>query len=268
MPAKFLEFRDSRDRIRRADTHRREVAEIWNGFMADEPYVPFVDVDDEGNGTIRIVQQRPIPRRMSLRLGEMFYQLRAALDACVYGAAIRDSGQDPPPKPQQLEFPIFTDKGKFQNATRKIRPLAQKRRSIIETVQPYNASSVGPDERFINDSLGLLHDLARKDRHRRLRVIGAWASEASPQLRLPEGTELTYMSTMPDCFLKGEREIAEFHLSGWGPDMEIQANPDLFVDVALDESMPQSTGPHLLREMCESLFPAVETVVDRIESSF
>jgi hypothetical protein len=46
--------------------------------------------------------------------------MRAALDACVYEAACRASGQRPPPHESRLEFPITDSRKDFENAARKI----------------------------------------------------------------------------------------------------------------------------------------------------
>jgi hypothetical protein len=39
---------------------------------------------------------------ISIEFGEMFYQLRAALDACVYESACLETGQTPPPDEAKL----------------------------------------------------------------------------------------------------------------------------------------------------------------------
>jgi len=78
-------------------------------------------------------------RGLSDAYGEMLYQLRAALDGSVYQAAIIESGQDPPPNENRLEFPICVSAAEFHKSAWKIAPLSKQCRDFIESIQPYNA---------------------------------------------------------------------------------------------------------------------------------
>jgi hypothetical protein len=264
-----MSFFDSRERVARAYTHRKVLAETWADFLTDEPYAPIVDVQNDGRGTIGVTPTyEPLPTIFSLIIGEILYQLRAALDACIYGAAILDSGRDPPPDAKYLEFPFCSSRDVFERTTRKIGPLSEQRRAIIESVQSYNAPQVWPYEFCDNQLLGLLNDLARKDRHRRLQVCGSWASDADPRLRLPEGVVLESMRVYSRVFLEDQSEIAEFRLSGWKPGLEINANPNLAIDIALNEPLPVPfSDSNALNIWCDPMFKAVTSVIDRIAAA-
>lgn len=265
----FLEFLDSYERIGRAETHRLKLAELWSDFLEEEPYSPWVEVDADGKGQLWITQRyEKIPSVFSLLFGELLYQLRAALDSCIYGAAILDSGEDPPPDAERLEFPIRDTEEAFERAAWKIRPLAPSRRRIVESVQVFNVSAVPEEGVWVLYYLHMLNELARRDRHRQLRVIGSWASEAQPKLRLPEGTEIRRFHVHADRFLRGDTTIAEFELSGWRPGMDIEANPVLAIDIALDEVTPGYVGSHPLGVTVPNLVRAVRLVRERFEASF
>src|SRR3989442_11271831 len=136
--AKYREFVGSWEQLARAEAHAKALAEEWSSFCEDDPYSSSVSVDDEGNGRAEFWSDyEPLPSQFSLKLGEMLYQFRAALDSTIYGAAIKDSGQDPPPNEEKLEFPICSTADQFKNAARKIAPLAQVRREVVQVVQPY-----------------------------------------------------------------------------------------------------------------------------------
>jgi hypothetical protein len=90
-------------RIDRADAHRKYIGELWDDFCKEDPYVPRVKVEDDGTG--RVWVETPydgFPSIFPLELGEMLYQLRAALDGSIYESAILDTGQNPPPPRESL----------------------------------------------------------------------------------------------------------------------------------------------------------------------
>lgn len=256
-------------RIHRAKTHRDKVGSDWAAFLEEEPYSPSVEVDADGRGSIYVVPRREfLSPIFAIELGEMLYQLRGALDACVYAAAIVESGQEPPPNEEDLEFPIRESPEQFEKAAWHLGPLAQEHRDIVKAIQPYNAPFVPPDVRFINESLGLLNDWARIDRHRRLHVVGSWASRASPALRLPDGVRLVRLDLIGDGFLEHKDKIADFVLEGWKPGMEIEANPNLIIDIAIDELPHPRDDSDTLSERTRLMVVAAEAVVRMFQECF
>src|SRR5437870_11622493 len=107
-------FEGSWQRIERADAHRKTLAETWNSFIDDDPYSFSVRMEHDGTGRIWVRPNYPaLPAIFSLELGELLYQLRAALDGCVYDAAILETRQNPPPDEQDLAFPICSSPESF-----------------------------------------------------------------------------------------------------------------------------------------------------------
>src|SRR5207249_1615196 len=105
----------------------------------------------------------------------------------------------------------------FKTSTRKIAPLSDYRRWMIETIQPYNiVKDLRPEHQVLSPhrAMAMLHDWARIDRHRRLNVLGSWAANRNPMLFLPEGTSLNWLIITPDGLLEHQGEIATFHLAG------------------------------------------------------
>jgi len=268
-------FENCWQRIDRADVHSKAFAKVWNDLSEEDTYSAGVRVDDDGTGRIWLEPMHfsGFPPLASLELGEMLHQLRAALDASIYECAIVETGKRPPPNEQHLEFPIFeTSPGFAKNAPGMLGPLTQDRWDIIEAVQPYNISklTLAPEQMVANPNctLSILNDWARKDRHRRLHFVGSWASNASPKLRLPDGVSIASMVVSGAGFLEQESQIAEFKLEGWVPGMHIQANPDVAIDVAIDEIPPacadnDTTGNRLL-----AMIGTVKGIVMQLEESF
>jgi hypothetical protein len=267
----LLSFQSCRDRIARAEAHSKAVADAWNDFIEEDPYSAVVRVEDNGTGRVFVEPAyNPFPSLFSLELGEFLYNIRAALDHAVYAAAIEESGRDPPPQARNLEFPIYDTPEHFKDNAWKIDPLTGNRRMIIESVQPYKiVQGLDPDLLLLSPhrTFGMLSDWARKDRHRRLHVLGSWASNASPMLRLPDGVTVRWLHVNGDGILENESEIARFRLKGWEAGMDIQANPNLAIDVVLDEVPPPAADNDTLGNRLRFMVIWVKQVVDAFEES-
>src|SRR5438552_72455 len=133
-------FEGCRERVKRAQAHRDALAEAWNTSIRNDHYSVSARMEHDGTGRIIVRPKFPsLPASFSLEFGEMVYQLRAALDGCVYEAAIIETGKNPPPDENNLEFPVCDSPERFKGnkATRNIAPLPQDCRDFIESVQPY-----------------------------------------------------------------------------------------------------------------------------------
>jgi hypothetical protein len=265
-------FESCRERIERAKAHRDTLSDDWNTFIKKDSYSVRVHVQTNGTGRIYV---RPnfsvLPPRFSLVFGEMVYQLRAVSDGCVYDAATLHSNQNPPPDEDHLEFPICKSPEGFKNSARCIKPLPQECRDFIESVQPYKTpKNLEPKHMVMsfNRSLGILHDWARKDRHRKLHLLGAWATKASPMIRVPGGATVTAIELAGSGFLKDESEIAKFRIDGFVPGMRVSANPSLAVDIAVDEEPPPCAASDVLGNRLFNVFLFVESAVTAFEAFF
>jgi hypothetical protein len=228
------------ERIRRANAHRDAIAAAWNAFIEEEPYDAHVDVDDNGWGFIRIEQTAAIPAEIPLEFGEFLYQLRAALDASIYETACLNTVRRPPADEDKLEFPVCFSPESFDSQSWKIAPLTDQQRDIVKAIQPYTTpSGLTPAELpySLNRAIGILNDWARKDRHRKLHVIATQASNVRPLLRLPPGVTLARIAVIRDAFVLENQhcEVAGFQIDGWQRGMNVQANPNLTLDIGVDE---------------------------------
>src|SRR4051794_33269722 len=217
----------TRTRLERAEMHHREFGRIWNEFLTGgepvavnesrvleataiehQPYVPFVRVDANGKGEIHVDPVDFPGDELALEFGEFLYQLRAALDSLVYETAIVVSGQDPPPNAEQLEFPIRPSEASFKNAAGKIAPRAEHHKIWIEDIQPYRAEYETEGLGVSAKALNAINDLARKDRHRGLRIIASWGSNRNPQFDFPPGCSLEWVHVTEDGLLERESKVA------------------------------------------------------------
>lgn len=144
----------------------------WEDYLDSRPHRLTTTVDEHGQGELRLVRTQPIPSALGLGLGEFLYQLRAALDNCLYAVAIIDSGASPPPGGERLQWPICPTPAEWKSNARRYEHLSAELRDALENIQPYRA------ERPAWNCLQILHDLARVDRHRALPVVALFTSQA------------------------------------------------------------------------------------------
>jgi len=148
-------------RLNRARTHYLDFAELWAAYLEGRPHSTAREILADGTVTIRLDRVAPIPAELNILLGEFLYEMRAALDNCLYAAAVIASGQNPPPGAERLEWPIRTDQTQWKSQANRYKHLPAKLTEALEAIQPYNA------EFPAWNCLAILHELARFDRHRR-----------------------------------------------------------------------------------------------------
>lgn len=263
-----VHFQSSRERLDRAREHWAAFQNRWKLAVKDGTYRVTVDVEDDGAGTISVALVRDLPVELSLELGEALYQLRAALDACVYQAAVLDSGKTPPPDETSLEFPICASVTNWKNSARKIAPLTADHRRIIEDMQPCHIEKFPGTARVIR-SLAILNDWARKDRHRRLHLMRSIVARiGQPLIATDAPYRITSFTPMPTHYLERDPVVATFILDGWVPGGKIKPNPHVVIEVAVDEPPTREADRDTLDDRMRAMFFAVAAVREGFEESF
>lgn len=275
----------TRARLERAYMHHREFGRIWNEFLtggeplADDsrvveaaavehqPYVPSVVVYPDGEGVIEVEPINFPGDELALEFGEFLYQLRAALDSLIYETAAVVSGEDPPPNAEELEFPIRASEAGFKNAAAKIAPLADHHRIWIEDIQPYRAEYETEGLELTAKLLETINDLARKDRHRGLRVVASWGANRNPQFDLPPGCSLEWVHVADDGLLERDNEVARFKIRNWTPGLEMHANPNFTIDVALEDLPPPADDEDTLLMRTRAWLAIVKLLIEGFEKS-
>lgn len=158
------ELQHFRARLDRAVDLYKTFGSTWDAYLDQRPHRIVAAVDGEGRGTLRMRRVIPIPEELTLILGEYLYQLRAALDNCLYAVAVIVSGANPPPGASALQWPICDTAGAFAKQRWRLKYLPDRLVECLEAIQPYQA------EFPAWNSLRLLNDLARVDRHRALHL--------------------------------------------------------------------------------------------------
>ena len=247
-------FHTAHARVERASLKARELAQMWNNIAAEHLYKITPKVNRHGIGELRAIRMSPIPPEFALQLGEILYQLRAALDSCVYDAAILKSGNNPPPYHRQLEFSVCAKATDFEGqCKRRFKPLSQAVIDVIESVQPYQTQPVVLDVNEngvnLNNVFGALNEWASKDRHRTLHTVSSRTVQIKPRFKLPDRVRVNRIKVF-DLPVMGENElIATFSLSGWSQGMKAAVNPDLAIQISLDEAALPGVGTSLVADL-------------------
>lgn len=263
-------FNYGRDRIYRAERHRTALAGLWNSFIEDEPYDAIHEIDSNGAGTINMVARyERMPSEFSLELGEILYQLRAALDGSIYAYAVAVSGQDPPQNPSALEFVIRSSKADFDKCvSRQLAPLSSVAREFLEGLQPFSTPDL--EEPLLvynyNRALQMLNDWARLDRHRKLHVLGAWPSDAKPVAKLSPQCSIKSLEVLSGVLVENDSTIARFSLDGYEPGMQVGFDLHVILDMAVDETPLPRADNDILALRLEAMIRATRFVVNQLES--
>lgn len=266
-------FEDSWKRIKRAKVHAEAFwSEVLRVFPKDGDSI---DLNQENERTwVAAAAFKIVPNDevLSLELGEYFYQLRAALDALIWKAVWLTQGSEPPADANTLEFPIYIKQGKFNSAGIHKFPFPQELKTWLGGIQPYSAEKpVGDPERGPASTLTVLHDCARKDRHRRLHVAAAIAKTVHYDFLdgFPEGVTIHSADILPADFFKGKNEFLRVELSpktGVMPKFKKHFATALQIDISVDEitNWTDEGFPGELRRFGQ----ATEHVIDRFEECF
>lgn len=205
-------FENSRRRLDRAYIHGQTFVSEWNTFSQEERPTPKLRKDERAGWHIAFFEPSPnfianveaVTSRLALILGEMVYQLRASLDGLIWETITRIQGSEPPSNAaNRLDFPILngTDRNFKKCALHKF-PFPQDLKDWLESIQPDSAEkAVGDPDRGLNVTLEDIHNLARFDRHRRLRIVGMVPFESSVEVNtVPKGGGATVYDWL-DCDL-------------------------------------------------------------------
>lgn len=233
-------FIDSRKRFERAVFHAEAIKTVWETLVDLKAYKTVIEPNsDWTEAVVRYQRTSPIPEHnLALQFGEMFYQLRSALDNLVYEASMILEKTNPPSNENSVEFPICSDPAKFSKNSVNRPPFPQKLRDWIESVQPYNVSKCATTEEKIRVyALRVLHDCARKDRHRRLHVVAAPLTEVGWSF-FPIPGRILSITPLNMNLLEGDDEFLRLRLEGFDPkgsSEKIELNSDALFEISIDE---------------------------------
>lgn len=159
-------------KVRRAYRHIESLERSIERFLTSNPYRVFGEFDVKTGEyalyaySVHAPASPPVVS-WSVRVGEVVYHLRSALDQAVY-----ELSREPGRSLRKTAFPIYrhgrrsaskSGRARFSLKDQKIAHLPFKYRRMIERMQPYDRRSAYP---FF--ALWLLHEMNNADKHRTL----------------------------------------------------------------------------------------------------
>ena len=201
-------------------------------------------------------ETREPPIEWSVRLGEILYNLRSALDHLVWQLVLANE-QKPG---RRNAFPIVNDEGHWQNATRRLTGVTPRVEAVIERLQPYTG---GLGFLFDVSKFWTLNELCNIDKHRHLHfMIGV--SDGIARLSL-EDENLGDKLPMRGRGLIGKIAKDKVLLRFSNPERKVKPSFQVnirFEDIE-DPEVTAGTVPNTLDECLKTVRGAVELLIRR-----
>ena len=272
-------FTNSRSRLERAEYHAKAFHSQWETFLEKDGLAAVGSYDKSSGWFVASVDPTPAmlekirTNTLSLELGEMAYQLRSALDGLIWETVtIMQAGSEPAPDADganKLDFPILNGKYRdFKKCGFHKFPFPDQLREWLESIQPDSAEKpVGDPYRGIKTTLEDIHDLARHDRHRRLRVVGAAPTEIRFGMESSDPTaRVGDYEMIGECdFLSGKHEFLRFKVitaSGIFPE-KVRLGTNVRVEISV-EQIELYNGQNLGMQL-QRFIQAVSMVIEKFE---
>ena len=148
-------------KVERAYDQTKLLASLQTEYVEAKPRPYRVDPSIQSNLAEHIFRLRfdsPIPLDFSILFGEIIYNLRSAIDQCVFQLALDKTGVEH----DKTMFPIFKDPGEFRRFGEwRIKDIGDGPKAFIKSLQPYSDRSLP-----VHDSLLDLNNLSNADKHR------------------------------------------------------------------------------------------------------
>ncbi len=265
-------FPESWKRIDRAGFHLKSFQTEWERVANPNSYEFVTEPNSDWTaGSLQARAKGSRENTLALELGEFFYNMRAALDSTMYQTAIFLEHPNPPTKADSLEFPICNTEERFKKASMDKRGFPAEIVDWITAIQPYNApNTTDPSTRELMRHLLLLHDCARKDRHRLPHVVAAFPTHISFKFHVSPTTLQDLQSQRGPGQFFGKRGYRFFFFEIQGADLtrecKIKLETELQLEVSVDQVIvpPGGTFNGEIMGICA----AVEHVVGFFESGF
>jgi hypothetical protein len=231
-------LKNSRTKIARAREQLEGLQAEFQRFSDSKPYTVRQEHDLETEEFILVYYPSArIPDTWTVIIGEVFHNLRSALDQAIYELTIRENGSPL----EKTEFPVFDDPRKFAATKRngdpapasgayRIRGLSQKTRDIIEQMQPYHFRQ--PDNVSFLD---ILHEMSIVDKHREIHLCRTLAVETRIEMIRTADHFINWAMTEIGANLDERTVIARLKL-GTGLDENLYMDATVSIDIFFDQS--------------------------------
>ncbi len=191
----------------------------------------------------------------------------ATTDAAIYRVSAIAENLDLPSNENRVEFPICLTSDAFAKSTVNKFPFPAEVRDWLESLQPYRVESTITNG-SLNTYLRVLHDCARKDRHRRLHFVAAIPTEIEGEFEITKPGEITSTHSPPVNLLEGECQLLTFGLAGFNPGdgKRLRLKTKIRIEI-LVEDVPIPSGSNLGIEL-DMVLQATKQVIQIFEDGY
>jgi hypothetical protein len=140
-------------------------------------------------------------------------------------------------------------------------------RGLMEAVQPYKGATCQYDGMGWDlwQTLMVLNDWARIDRHRKLHLVGTAITGGFLRTAIPVGSPMSveYCNFVMGDVLENESKVADFKIANMVPNSQIHMQPNFTFEITVDET------PRLrLQEISYAMHLSVQAVRESFERHF
>lgn len=254
----------------------------WERVFADCGLATVARYDEDSGWYIARLEVPPATverfenNTLSLELGEYAYQLRSALDGLIWDAITFTQGAEPPADANGVYFPVFippiTNRSKkFKDSAFLKYPFSEQLKIWLESIQPYQAvKAEGHPDRGIETALWDINDLARLDRHRRLRLVAAVPTTLRWGIVSAVENRIVARERIDTCDLfSGHYEFLRFKVeTSSGAELrEFTLKTEMAFEALLEDIEPFGNGMDMGSQLY-TYIQAVEYIIGRFEEQF
>ncbi len=253
-------------KVVRAINQLKDLGDDLRSFNESKPYRIIFEDDLVTGERVMVYNPDPIPWNWAVRIGEILYDLRSALDHAIYELSVIYSGE----VVEKTEFPIFDNEARFFERKRngdpanksglyRIRGLSQDTQRVIEAMQPFSVRKDGK-ETF----LSVLHEMCNTDKHRTPHLIFRNANET--WLRSMENIRIERL-IMFDRNLNERTELARYRVHP--DDREMQMDTEITINILFDQGSCSLFGgrPQPVGAVLSQIIEGVRSVLNDLHIS-
>ncbi len=271
MTSPIPDFSACRERIDRANSKAQFVIDQWKSLHENNR--PKTSLKDKGDGRHIICVTSPsIPSSLALELGEVLYQIRAALDNAVYASCVCDCTNDFTKYERDIGFPVCATPKSFKDRVEH-KCLDKKRIQILRTIQPFYTDNMPNEFKFrcYSWAFHVLNEWAKIDRHRRLHVLTAAFFDPSISFTFGKQVVIANPTLYKIQFLEGETDIGELTIinpHGTPTTMDTETNSIFDIEIGIKEPPLPLVQEDTLTHRLNTIFEASRAIIQAFQESY
>ena len=271
------DFSIARSHLARAQAVRSRINALWNAMGANEPFSVWVESPEPLVRELwcSFEPDDALRREANAGMVNFLRDIKAALDACVFGAASTVCQAIGPVEPEIHRMPLIAVPSEFDRlpAHGQLRGLRPDQIRALRLLQPFTErlEEPGPTRTIARQMAHLAAGLEALSTweffHGELPLFTAWASEADPRPELPDGVCIEETEVDPAGPLHTSKRLARFTLDKDSTGASFAANPHVSFDVILNTNPWPDSPDDNFADRSNWLIAIARQLIDGLEHS-